>query len=67
MSLTPKEKAAELFEVPDEYQVISAIALGYLGDPEILHPRMQKSETADRSRKELTEFIFNSQEISSQY
>ena len=52
------EKAKELFDIPAQYEVITAFVIGCLGDPEILHPRMQKSEIAERERKDLDTFVF---------
>ena len=52
-------KAAELFAFPDDVQAVSVTALGYIGDPAMLHPRMQKSELADRERKEMDTFVFS--------
>jgi len=52
-------KAAELFQLPENVQAVSVTAAGYLGDPSILHPRMQKSELAARIRKELDTFVFS--------
>lgn len=52
------EKAKELFNVPERYEILTAFVVGYIGDPEILHPRMQKAERAERERKELDTFVF---------
>jgi len=52
-------KAAELFHLPEDIQVVSVSAVGYLGDPGMLHPRTQKSELAGRDRKELNTFVFS--------
>ena len=52
------EKAKKLFDIPEQYEVLTAFVIGYLGDPEILHPRMQKSEIAERERKDLDTFVF---------
>lgn len=52
------KKAIELFEIPKDYEPLTVIALGYLGDPKMLHPRMQVSETAERERKPLSDFVF---------
>jgi nitroreductase len=51
-------KAAELFALPEDVQAISVTALGYIGDPAVLHPRMQKSELDERERKEMDTFVF---------
>ena len=52
-------KAAELFALPEDVRAVSVSVIGYLGDPAILHPRMQKSELAERERKELNTFVFS--------
>lgn len=52
------DKAGELFKLPDEVKAVSVLAMGYLGDASILHPRMQKSELATRERKEMDTFVF---------
>jgi nitroreductase len=51
-------KATELLEIPESFVALSAIAIGYLGDPSMLHPRMQKAELAERERKNLNKFVF---------
>jgi len=52
------QKAAELFNIPEGYEALSAFAIGYLGDPSILNPEMQKGELAERERKAMNEFVF---------
>ncbi|MDZ7742367.1 MAG: nitroreductase family protein [Bacteroidota bacterium] len=54
-----KSKAKEIFELPEYDHALTAIAAGYIGDPEMLHPRMQKSERAERERKEMKSFVFS--------
>jgi nitroreductase len=51
------EKAAGLMDLPGNYKAFTVTAMGYLGDPGILHPRMQKTETAARERKEMDTFV----------
>lgn len=53
------EKAADLFEIPETYQPLTIIAIGYIGDPEILSEKLKQRELQPRSRKELTEFVFS--------
>lgn len=53
-----KEKAAQLFGIPNEYEVFSAFTLGYAGNPEELHPNLKKLEYTPRSRKDSGEFVF---------
>jgi nitroreductase len=53
------KKANEIFHVPDNFEALSVIAIGYIGDPAILHPNLEKMEYTDRVRKPLEEFIFS--------
>lgn len=53
-----KKKAALVFEVPKEYKVLTAIAVGYIGNPEVLPTRMAKSEYKVRERQNLKEMVF---------
>jgi len=59
MSGFDASKASELFALPENVRAISVTAIGYIADPSVLHPRMQKSEIADRERKELGTFVFS--------
>jgi nitroreductase len=52
------EKAKELFNIPDNYEPVAAIAIGYIGNQEELPEEFKKSESAPRRRKEITEFTF---------
>ncbi|HPG33160.1 MAG: nitroreductase family protein [Lentimicrobiaceae bacterium] len=51
-------EAARLFEIPEDYTVATAIAIGHLGDPAMLHENLQKMETAPRQRRQANEFVF---------
>lgn len=51
-------KAKETYGIPEGYEPVAAIALGYLGDPQTLSDRLQQRESAPRTRKPLEEFIF---------
>ncbi len=52
------EKARKIFDIPEEYEAISAFAIGYLGDPEILEGGMKETELAERERKEFKTLVF---------
>jgi nitroreductase len=52
------EKARELFGIPQGYDAVTAIAIGYLGDPENLPEDIRTREREPRSRKPLSEFVF---------
>ena len=53
-----KELAGRLLNVPENYKVITAVAMGYPGDPEVLHENLRKPEYAPRLRKPQDEFVF---------
>ncbi|MBE9010797.1 nitroreductase family protein [Pseudanabaenaceae cyanobacterium LEGE 13415] len=52
------QKAKELYNIPEGYDPVDAIALGYLGDPHQLSDRLQQRLAAPRSRKPLKDFVF---------
>jgi nitroreductase len=52
------DKIRELYSLPDGYEAVAGIALGYPGDPEKLPEGLRKRELAPRERKPLTEFVF---------
>lgn len=51
-------KAKETYGIPDGYEPVAAIALGYLGDPRTLSESMQQRQSAPRTRKPLDQFVF---------
>ena len=53
------EKAAELFDIPNDYQPISVTAIGYMGNPDQLPDDMQKDELEERKRMDLNEIVFS--------
>jgi len=52
------DKARELFEVPDEFDIVTMIAVGYKGNAEILPESMREMETSVRDRKDLDSLLF---------
>ena len=54
-----KEKTREVFNIPESFGPVSAIAIGYLGAPETLPEDRRDMETAPRERKPLADFIFS--------
>jgi len=53
-----KDAARETYDVPDEFEPMAGLAVGYLGDPDMLSEQQQTSERAERSRKPLDAFVF---------
>lgn len=51
-------KARELYGIPQGYEPVDAVALGYIGDPHSLSERLQQRLSAPRSRKPFQEFVF---------
>ncbi len=52
------EKAREVFAIPEGWEPVAAIALGYPGDASALSGRLRDLELAPRTRKPLEEFVF---------
>jgi nitroreductase len=51
-------KAREMYNIPEGYEPVAAIALGYRGDTQMLPENLQQRELAPRSRKPLNDFVF---------
>jgi nitroreductase len=54
-----RDKARAHFNIPEDFEVGAAWALGYLGDPSVLSGSQQVAETSPRTRKPLSDFLFN--------
>lgn len=52
------DKAREALGIPEGYQPLAVIALGYPGNPDALPDDLRERELAPRSRKPLEEFVF---------
>jgi len=52
------EKIQALFAIPDGFEPVSALAIGYAGDPDSLPDTLRTKELAPRSRKNLEEFVY---------
>jgi nitroreductase len=53
------DKVRALYGVPDQYEPVAGIALGYPGDPQSLPERLRQRELAPRERRPLPEFVFS--------
>jgi nitroreductase len=51
------EKARQAFAIPDGWEPIAAIAIGYPGDPNSLSPKLKDRELAPRTRKPIRDFV----------
>jgi nitroreductase len=61
------EKARALFAIPQEYEMGSVTAIGYLGDPATLPGALREREEAVRQRKPLKEIVFSSWEAPAEF
>ena len=52
-----QDKAREVFGIPEGWEPVSAMAIGYPGDPQALPEQLQTPELAPRTRKPLSEFV----------
>jgi nitroreductase len=51
-------KAREQFKIPNGYEPVAAIALGYADSPESLPEELREKELAPRTRRPLESFVF---------
>jgi nitroreductase len=52
------DRAREQYGVPEDFEVVTAIAIGYAADPESLPPDVKKTDTTSRRRKPISEIVF---------
>jgi nitroreductase len=52
------DRVRELYGVPDGFEPVAGIVLGYLGDPTILPEDLQQRELAPRVRRPIESFVF---------
>jgi nitroreductase len=51
------EKARIVFQIPEGWEAVAALAIGYPGDPATLPEKLRERELAPRTRKPLSEFV----------
>ena len=54
------DRAKELFSIPDGWEPVTGVAIGYPGDPNALSEQLRERELAERTRKPLSSFVFSS-------
>jgi nitroreductase len=52
------DRAREIYGVPDGFEVVTALAIGYAADPDSLPERLKKRDTTPRRRKPLEDIVF---------
>jgi nitroreductase len=53
------ERARELFAIPQGAEAVTALAIGYPGDPENAEEKYRQRDEWPRTRKKLNEFVFS--------
>lgn len=53
------ERVRELYGIPEGYEAVTGLAIGYVGDPNRLPEKLRERDLAPRSRRPLKEFIFS--------
>ena len=53
--------AKSLYHIPDHYEALTALAIGYVGDPQSLPGELRERELAARTRRSLSDFVFSGQ------
>lgn len=52
------QRVSELYQIPDQFEPVAAIALGYAGELAALPEQFRAQELAPRSRKAIQTFVF---------
>jgi hypothetical protein len=52
------QKAREVFNIPEDFEVGIMIAIGYQDSPEVLHERLRGKSSSTHERKTLEEILF---------
>jgi nitroreductase len=52
------DRAREIYGIPEDAEVVTGIAIGYLASPENLPEKLRQRELSPRVRKPLREFLF---------
>jgi nitroreductase len=52
------DKAREIFHIPEGFEAVAGIALGYPGDPADLPEQLREREVGPRQRKPASSFVF---------
>jgi hypothetical protein len=52
------EKARSLYRIPEDFEVVTALAIGYAGTPSGLPDECRRRDSAPRQRRPLRELVF---------
>ncbi len=54
-----RQKAREACSIPEDFDPVAFLAMGYAGEPDRLSDELKKRELAPRVRRSQTDFVFN--------
>lgn len=54
-----REKSRQTYNIPEGYNPVAAVAVGYMGELDSLDEGQREREVAPRTRRSLDEFVFN--------
>lgn len=55
------DKAREIFKIPADFELLTGIALGYMGELDRIDESFHADEKKSRARKELSEIVFDTE------
>ncbi|WP_447969717.1 nitroreductase family protein [Nitrospira sp. M1] len=55
------DKAKSLYNIPEDHEAVTGLAIGYIGDPQQLPDELREREVAERTRHPLANFVFTEQ------
>jgi len=55
------DQAREVYRIPDGFRPLTALAIGYVGNPNTLPEKYKEVDLRPRQRKSLSEFVFGGQ------
>ena len=54
-----QQKARDIFTIPENYEPVTVLAVGYKGDLELLPENLRTRELSERKRKDLSDMVFS--------
>ncbi|HDR68414.1 MAG TPA: nitroreductase, partial [Bacteroidaceae bacterium] len=53
-----KEKARQVFQIPERFEPVAMMAIGYKGDPDLLDKEVSSRELQTRTRNSVKDHLF---------
>jgi hypothetical protein len=52
------DRAREVYRIPEGWDAVTGLAIGYLGDPDLLPDKLKKRDLSVRTRRSVRETVF---------